>query len=212
MEITRLPVETMLNIFLLAIQNSHPSTDTFHTGSRLLDCVSLIDISRVCRRWRDLALADATLWAAPYVYLNGPSTKTMRLATYFVKLCFQRSRGLPLNFSIIISKLKGVWQLHVLQSLWDAVVDHKDRWERIHIDFGGANQGINSTNPLLCKGMHLLKALHIHLKFPLEFGTVIEQTGAEYSIPHWSISASSNSVIPRTHIDIATPRAEPRLA
>lgn len=179
MDLAGLPVEIGSGIFRLVIEHSRCFPDVFHDGNKFLDCVSLIDISRVCRSWREIALANATLWAAPYVHLDNPSAETVRQAADFVEQCFNRSEGLPLTFSFIISGPKNFRHAHALQSIKRAVVSRKNRWEQIHLDFEGATI---ATSRLFYEGLGFLKELH--LSGGLEFGPLIkEKNSAAFPIP-----------------------------
>ncbi|KLO13695.1 hypothetical protein SCHPADRAFT_348746 [Schizopora paradoxa] len=98
-----LPVEILRTIFLLVMQNSRYCNPVFKTGDTFLDCVVLIDLTRVCRRWREIALADPTLWMTLHVSLRDPPILRLLQVADFVSACLERSENLPLTCYISIS-------------------------------------------------------------------------------------------------------------
>lgn len=189
MPFARLPVEVVRAVFWFGTVNT---VDVFSAADVLLDCVSLIDFSTVCRRWRDIALADPTLWAAPYMTLEEPSVKTISQATYFLDLCLKRSGRLPLTCLITISNAEG--DVRLSHPLVRALVAHETRWVNIRIDVDDTR----TPNSVICrevdlapdppfllfdKGLPSLKELRIdHASWYTFSPTSITNTSAE-SIP-----------------------------
>ncbi|KLO08729.1 hypothetical protein SCHPADRAFT_944227 [Schizopora paradoxa] len=129
--VSRLPDEILCNIFFLAIQNWRVLPKIFKSKNDFNECVALIDISQVCRRWRDVALANPTLWSSLHIDLLDPSSKTLRKVAYFAEVCFARSRDLPLICAISISHLDNFRLAHPLLL---ALVVHEARWSQIAIN------------------------------------------------------------------------------
>lgn len=127
MSILRLPVETFREIFRIAI--SKPKK-VFAFGSDFLDCFALVDISRVCRHWRSIALADPALWTSICFSLRDPSPAMLHEAASFTETFLGRSEQLPLTCSITLTNVDGLQLSHPLVR---AVVRHELRWERIEI-------------------------------------------------------------------------------
>ncbi|KLO08708.1 hypothetical protein SCHPADRAFT_893658 [Schizopora paradoxa] len=126
-----LPNEILCDIFSLAIQRSHAAPQIFKSGDDFRDCAALIEISRVCRRWREAALAESLLWSSFCILLHEPTAESLRQATRYASICFGRSRDAPLTCFVSISKLDDLRLAHPLML---ALVAHEDRWSRIAIE------------------------------------------------------------------------------
>ncbi|KLO08726.1 hypothetical protein SCHPADRAFT_908413 [Schizopora paradoxa] len=129
--INDLPNEILCDIFSSAIQNSRVLPEIFKTGNNFHDCVALIDISRVCHLWREVALTDASIWSSIYILLDNPDAETLHQATYFISICFARSKDLPLICAISISDLDD---LRFAYPLVQTLISHEARWSRISIN------------------------------------------------------------------------------
>ncbi|KLO05738.1 hypothetical protein SCHPADRAFT_933467 [Schizopora paradoxa] len=81
-----IPVEILCAIFSLASREPDSSPSIFKTGDDFQDCVVLIDLSRVCRYWRDTALENPTLWSSLRIRLIRPSDETLLQVTHFLEL------------------------------------------------------------------------------------------------------------------------------
>ncbi|KLO08711.1 hypothetical protein SCHPADRAFT_1000753 [Schizopora paradoxa] len=127
----KLPSEILLDVFSLAIRNSHIPHLTFTTGNIFQDCVALINISRVCRRWRELALTDPSFWSSIHIHLDDPTAETLRQAAYFADVCYSRSKDLPLTIFITLANLSD---LRIAHLLLQSVISHEARWTRIAIN------------------------------------------------------------------------------
>ncbi len=128
MTIMQLPDETIGDIFRLTILISGPA---FNGGNDLLDCIALIDISRVCCLWREISLADPTLWTTFCIRLRNPSADTLRKAMFYVDAVLGRSEALPLTCSIVIADLSDLQLAHPFVR---ALTSHETRWERVQIN------------------------------------------------------------------------------
>ncbi|KLO08720.1 hypothetical protein SCHPADRAFT_598395 [Schizopora paradoxa] len=137
-----LPGEVLCDIFSLIIQNSRVFPDVFKTGNTFQDCVSLINLSRVCRRWREIALSDSSLWSSIFILLDNPAAKTLRQAAYFADTCLSRSNGLPLTCAISLSNLDS---LRLARPLILTLISHEDRWSRIAINFTPSTRPFRSA-------------------------------------------------------------------
>ncbi|KLO08722.1 hypothetical protein SCHPADRAFT_1000756 [Schizopora paradoxa] len=129
--IFKLPSEILFFVFSLAVRNSHIPHLILTTGNDFKDCVTLINISRVCRRWRELALTDPSFWSSIHIHLDDPTAETLRQATYFADVCFSRSKKLPLTVSITLANLSDLRVAHPLMYM---VISHEPRWSRIAIN------------------------------------------------------------------------------
>lgn len=143
------------------MQNSRYCSPVFETGNTFLDCVVLIDISRVCRRWREIALADPTLWATLYVSLNNPSARSLHRAIHYANACLGRSKNLPLTCYVSISCLD---LLSPTTLLVEAVGAHEERWERAVIDIVRPSANRPHWDEFGRKQGHLQRAGTGHLK------------------------------------------------
>ncbi|KLO08719.1 hypothetical protein SCHPADRAFT_598383 [Schizopora paradoxa] len=123
--------DTLCDIFSLTIQNTRVYPSIFTTGNNFQDCVSLIDISRVCRRWREVALTDSSLWSSIYILLDNPTAKTLRQATCFASICLARSKDLPLTCAISITDFKNLDHLPFAYPLVQTLISHEARWSQI---------------------------------------------------------------------------------
>ncbi|KLO04683.1 hypothetical protein SCHPADRAFT_896846 [Schizopora paradoxa] len=126
-----LPDEILSDVFSLVIHNSRIFPNAFKTENTFRECVVLIDISRVCRRWRKVALTNPSLWSTLCVHLHDPSVKTLRQAAKFAEFCLARSQNHPLTCAITISHLKDLWLAHPLMQV---VASHQSHWSRIAVD------------------------------------------------------------------------------
>ncbi len=127
MTISQLPVETIRRIFLTMLRNSDPSYTEFNFSDTILGIPSLIHISNVCRRWRDIVLTDPTLWSMIYVSLKNPSVETLHRMNCFVDIWLERSKEMPLTCVIYVI---GVFELQLLRPLMHALAVHQQRWEK----------------------------------------------------------------------------------
>ncbi|KLO04238.1 hypothetical protein SCHPADRAFT_947862 [Schizopora paradoxa] len=149
--VVNLPNEIVCSIFSLAIRNWRIFPEIFKTGNDFEDCVALIDLSRVCRRWGEISLTDPTLWSSLNMLLYNPSKETLRQAAHFANICFARSKNLPLACAIQILHLDDLRFGHPLML---ALVAHEDRWSRIAIDITRPHfpkldsPGVYSPNPM----------------------------------------------------------------
>ncbi|KLO06049.1 hypothetical protein SCHPADRAFT_946412 [Schizopora paradoxa] len=130
--VANLPDEILGDVISLAIKNWRVFPDIFKTENDFKDCVALIDISQVCRRWREVAMTDPALWSSLYIHLQRPSTELLRQVAYFAGVCLARSQEIPLTCAITISSLFDIGRV---QPLILALVAHEARWSRIAINF-----------------------------------------------------------------------------
>ncbi|KLO04939.1 hypothetical protein SCHPADRAFT_911355 [Schizopora paradoxa] len=140
--IVNLVDDILCDIFSLTIQNTRVFPEIFKTGNDFRDCVSLINISRVCRRWREVALTDSSLWSSIYIHLDSPTARTLDKVTYFASICFTRSKDLSLICAISISNLD---HLRFARPLVQTLISHEDRWSRIAINFTPSTRPFGSS-------------------------------------------------------------------
>ncbi|KLO08706.1 hypothetical protein SCHPADRAFT_944210 [Schizopora paradoxa] len=129
--VLNLPGEIICDIFSLTIQNSRIFPDVFKSGNTFQDCVSLIDISLICRKWREIALTNPTLWSSILIHSDNPTAESLRQVTHFANICFTRSKYLPLT---IVITLTNIFEIRFAHPLMHAVISHENRWSRIAIN------------------------------------------------------------------------------
>lgn len=133
MSILELPVETVCNIFLIAIRNPLPLRGAFVSGDSFQNIFALVDISRVCRVWREIALGDPTLWTTLFICLTQQTEFTahnLRQATFYNDILLERWKQLPLTCSISVSNVEDLQLSH---PLIHEIVRHEARWEKVQI-------------------------------------------------------------------------------
>ncbi|KLO05550.1 hypothetical protein SCHPADRAFT_1002848 [Schizopora paradoxa] len=126
-----LPDEILCNVISLAIKNWRIFPKVFKAGNDFQDCVALIDVSRVCRRWREAAITDPTLWSSLCIVLHTPSAEVLRQLAYFVDICSARSKDLPMTIAVSIMHLDDLRLAHPLMR---SIVAQEHRWSRIAIN------------------------------------------------------------------------------
>ncbi|KLO08710.1 hypothetical protein SCHPADRAFT_597994 [Schizopora paradoxa] len=114
----------------------------FKAGNNFQDCVALIDISRVCRRWREIALTDSSLWSSIYIHLDNPTAASFQKTTYFADTCLWRSLDLPLTIVVTLTNLS---ELRPAYPLMHAVIAHEVRWSRIAVNLTSHPQSPESN-------------------------------------------------------------------
>ncbi|KLO04941.1 hypothetical protein SCHPADRAFT_741520 [Schizopora paradoxa] len=171
MTVDDLPNEILCDIFSLAIQRSRAAPQIFKSGDDFRDCAALIEISRVCRRWREAALADSLIWSSFCIILDKPTAESLRQATRYASICFGRSRDTPLTFFVSISELDD---LRISHPLMLELVAHEERWSRIAISITRAPDALRSLKAAeeidrqfaVCvknAGRRLLREFHFNL-------------------------------------------------
>ncbi|KLO08714.1 hypothetical protein SCHPADRAFT_931625 [Schizopora paradoxa] len=153
--------ETLCDIFSLTIQNTRVYPNIFTTGNYFQDCVALIDISRVCRGWRELTLTNPTLWSSLFILApDHPSAETLRQLAYFAEVCLARSASIPLTLFVNIS----VEDFRLAHPIILSLVAHEARWSQVALHF---------TRPLPPTGSQEYTPLHMRW---------IRDTSGEYEI------------------------------
>ena len=130
--IRRLPEEILLDIFLLVIANSRAFPTTFENWSGFLDCLTLTNLSQVCRHWREAIRNIPEVWKL--VPFKGPGNFDASFA------CIERAKALPLT--IFIDQRDPNWNgdednftfgPNAMMDLLDKITEFRDRVEELHI-------------------------------------------------------------------------------
>ncbi|KAG6373839.1 hypothetical protein JVT61DRAFT_5988 [Boletus reticuloceps] len=114
---SKLPNETLQDIFI------HCALDYYNEElESWYDLVppEWINVSYVCRRWRDVALNCPTLW-----------TYLCTMPQRWTKEFLARSKQVPLKIQIRITVPNGQW----MNSTIEKVMDHVERIQELHLDF-----------------------------------------------------------------------------
>ncbi|KAF8180122.1 hypothetical protein BJ912DRAFT_929458 [Pholiota molesta] len=138
-----LPPEILQHIFLYFADNPR---------SYGLDIDPRWAIGQVCHSWRASALSLSSLWSKlPSLYMNG-SKKYKETRLNFFREFLRRSRGAPLNVSVIEFGWPGTYDgsTHPILTL---LLSHCERWEYLSMDVSVPTllglQGIKGRLPLL---------------------------------------------------------------
>lgn len=122
------------NLFEPPIHNLPPELLSyifeFNDPSTVVPTPLTWSITRVCRRWREIAFSTPRLWST--IVLDASSTQAVNerfeSLLEFLDTCLSLSKGLPLNFVVALRSLKP--------SVSDAIIDrlcaHAHRWQRAY--------------------------------------------------------------------------------
>jgi len=94
--LSHLPVEVLCQIFVLCLP---AEIHHFRISSNLAPIL----LTRICRRWREVAVTTPSLWSRLYVNVL-PDREDWRKATLCYSLWLQRSRERPLSLAIHCSQ------------------------------------------------------------------------------------------------------------
>ncbi len=140
MSILRLPVETACRIFSFAVRTEYPPflspgpqlDDGFFDPA--CDCVSPDDIAIVCRHWREIALADASLWSTLFLSLRLSTSEMLKRAIKLLDHCLERSKNMPFSCFITFGHDHvREFDHRLLFRLTCPLVEHQRRWKAIQI-------------------------------------------------------------------------------
>jgi len=133
--ILSIPPEVVAEVFEWAITSSSEYCNLSSTS--LPQDVPPINISQVCRYWRQIALSQPSLWAFINVVVS--SDEDLQRALPRVKSWLQRSSpsSAPLTIKVSILTNRGgtTYKAEVVHGLFRELYGHKGRWKNFTISF-----------------------------------------------------------------------------
>jgi len=136
MSILQLPVEIACRIFTISVHAECPPFmlpgPEFKAGSSKIGYISPDDIASVCRRWREIALSDPSIWSTLFLSLGRPTEKSLRRAIRVLDHCLERSGGMPFSCFITFGFVERS-NYHLALRLLCALLEHQERWRAIEI-------------------------------------------------------------------------------
>ncbi len=140
MSILQLPVETACRIFSFSVHAECPPFTLpgpeFEAGSSKIGYISPDDIASVCRRWREIALSDSSIWSTLFLSLDRPTDNSLRRAIKLLDHCLERSGNMPFSCFIIFGFGIGSVEHsnhHLALRLLCTLLEHQKRWRDIEI-------------------------------------------------------------------------------
>lgn len=142
-QIRRVPVEILANIFMLCLP-THPGSDPKQAPLLL---------GQVCRSWRKISLSTPLLWSR--IRIGKVGNEGERSGA--LRMWLERSGDCPLSLHYRATK---VYEDDAL--VWDAVIGCPDRWE--HLDILCTDSTIRKLFPTSgrSEGLPHLKSLRLH--------------------------------------------------
>lgn len=206
--IETIPPEVLCHIFLLYTQrSSHPTLDLN---------VGPINLLRICRLWRTVALSTPELWCRleiDFEFIQKirrlPFNRLGRMP-HFVKQWLERSGGLPLD--VVVHPVTAIVPSapSLMRDVLDAVLGFKERLETVLIIVSTASLAADFVDKLC--GAPLLQSLHVmtssHFREPfreLDLSDMPKLT--KLQVVNWAIAPSLACAPLRqlTHLWLHTP-------
>ncbi|KAG7090148.1 hypothetical protein E1B28_011756 [Marasmius oreades] len=149
--INAIPAEILINIF----RYFQPA----YFGPKC-DIPPIVDLIRVCKHWRTVALNESSLWST--INLDNPK----HFHVTMVRQWLERSKACPLILSLRVYHLHEAEEMTVLvETVLSIFIQHLCRWSSIALHLG--NVPIRSQSPLLNlpvshSAAPLLEKVHIY--------------------------------------------------
>lgn len=96
-----------------------------------------MNLTRICRSWRNAALNTRSLWSVWFIEMGAPSKKALSMLKGFLKQFIRRSGDFTLKFHI---RFTGKFDIVEACNAVEPLLDHQDRWEEAECRFEG-NEG-----------------------------------------------------------------------
>ncbi len=189
--------------FLLAIptQNSDPSWTSRKYESDFFNCTAPYNIARVCRTWRELVLATASIWNDISLAFPHPSDLLLDQTKVFISQHLSRSRNLPLTCDITFS---GTFDQQESRTIAKLITDQQMRWRSVKLWFDVKPETVFADGCSLYDSFFLASSYTTYIPVPIDNLVLFtEDLGQlkELSINYASqyrISANSNNSEPGT--------------
>jgi len=156
-----LPVEILSAIFLLGIPSSYASSvnaTTLEHWRTFFSNVFPMNLTGVCRSWRQVALWTRALWSTFYVQIHNSSHKALSMAECFVKRFLRRSGDCTVKCGI---RFTGTLKFTRACDSVRRLLEHQERWEEVDISFGKRqSEGVSDSTLDLAK-LTSLRALRV---------------------------------------------------
>ncbi|KAJ7271273.1 hypothetical protein C8J57DRAFT_966091, partial [Mycena rebaudengoi] len=129
--ISTLPVEISSNIFVQSLPDEAPqATNSSECTLPSTDDAPLL-LTRICKKWRTIALSTLKLWSALQFELHGDRTTDAKLIS-FLDIWLARSRAFPLILSIGGSDQSEPAQEKALVCV---LARHAKQWKELSLNF-----------------------------------------------------------------------------
>lgn len=144
--INDLPQELIYHIFLFSLPTPRFNFDPI--GVEDFPCLSPLNLSRVCRSWRDITLTSAQLWSQ--WCLNIPDSPTVQSkCAHFLQQCLDWSADVPLTVHLT---LNGAHTIN--GELIDVISASQKRWSWVEITTGDPTMVYNAADLAKAKLTH----------------------------------------------------------
>ncbi len=138
-----IPIEILSDIFILSIPTSYApfvKAATLQQWRTFFSNVFPMNLTGICRAWRQAALCTRALWSTWYMEIHNPSRKALSMLEFFLKWFLRRSRSCTITCCI---RFTGTFEVARACNSIRCLLDHQDRWEEVEVSFGkelGENQ------------------------------------------------------------------------